>query len=173
MMMALALQASGVVDRRLFCFDTFEGMPLPNPVDVRHADGMPAAAILSDMPNEQGNPYWAICPLETVLSNLATTGYPPALIRCVKGRVETTLPQQLPERIALLRLDTDWYESTKHELIHGWPRVSPGGVILIDDYGFWRGARQAVDEYLTETGASLLLNRIDETGRIGVKLGDP
>jgi hypothetical protein len=93
-------------------------------------------------------------------------------VRFVAGRVEDTLPARAPERIAILRLDTDWYESTRHELVHLFPRLSAGGVLIIDDYGHWQGARRAVDEYLEETGVRLLLNRIDTTGRIGVKL-DP
>jgi O-methyltransferase len=61
----------------------------------------------------------------------------------------------------LLRLDTDWYESTRHELEHLYPRLVMGGVIIIDDYGHWKGARLAVDEYLAERRIPLLLNRID------------
>ncbi len=74
-----------------------------------------------------------------------------------------------PAQIALLRLDTDWYESTYHELVHLYPRLSSGGVLIIDDYGHWKGARRAVDAYISEQKLSLLLNRIDYTGRICVK----
>ncbi|HEV2335639.1 MAG TPA: TylF/MycF/NovP-related O-methyltransferase [Stellaceae bacterium] len=171
MMMALALRAFGASARVLHCFDTFEGMPPPGAPDIRHDDGASAAAILATSPKDEDSVYWGLSPLETVRSNLAATGYPPQRIKYVKGKVEDTLPAHLPERIALLRLDTDWYASTRHELIHLYPRLAEGGVIIIDDYGFWRGARQAVDEYLAESGARLLLNRIDVTGRIGVKLG--
>ena len=72
----------------------------------------------------------------------------------------------MPERIALLRIDTDWYESTRHELVHLYPRLSPGGVLIIDDYGHWQGARKAVDEYFQ---AGLFLNHIDYTGRLAIK----
>jgi O-methyltransferase len=171
MMMALALQAFGVPERVLHCFDTFEGMPPPGPADIRHDDGASAAAILAASPKNEDSAYWGTSPLETVRGNLAATGYPLEHIRFVKGMVEDTLPAHAPERIALLRLDTDWYASTRHELIHLYPRLAEGGVIIIDDYGFWRGARRAVDEYLAESGARLLLNRIDVTARIGVKLG--
>lgn len=94
--------------------------------------------------------------------------YPTERIHFVKGLVQDTVPVQAPERIAILRLDTDWYASTKHELTTLYPRLSPGGVLLIDDYGWWQGSRQAVDEFLRETGARLLLLRMDE-GRIAVK----
>jgi hypothetical protein len=83
--------------------------------------------------------------------------------------VEETLPERAPDRIAVLRLDTDWYESTKHEMEQLYPRLSPGGVLLLDDYGHYEGARRAVDEYLAARGERLLLNRIDYTGRVAVK----
>lgn len=88
----------------------------------------------------------------------------------VKGKVEDTVPEKAPDRISLLRLDTDWYESTYHGLLHLYPRLSVGGVLIIDDYGHWAGAKKAVDQYLNENHLKLLLNRIDDTGRIGVKL---
>ncbi|HSR89761.1 MAG TPA: TylF/MycF/NovP-related O-methyltransferase, partial [Gemmatimonadales bacterium] len=80
-------------------------------------------------------------------------------------------PDAAPSTISLLRLDTDWYESTRHELTHLFPRLSPGGVLIIDDYGHWQGARKATDEYFARHSVRMLLNRIDYTGRIGVKLG--
>ena len=88
----------------------------------------------------------------------------------IKGKVENTLPEYAPKQIALLRLDTDWYESTKHELIHLFPRLVSGGVLIIDDYGYWIGAKKAVDEYFSQTKTKILLNRIDQTGRIAVKI---
>ncbi len=103
----------------------------------------------------------------------APTCCPPATRRsgstCVVGMVEETIPAEAPERIALLRLDTDWYASTKHELETLYPRLVNGGVLIVDDYGHYEGARQAVDEYFAETGERVLLNRIDYTGRVAVK----
>jgi hypothetical protein len=93
-------------------------------------------------------------------------------VRLVKGKVEDTVPKNAPEEIALLRLDTDWYESTRHELVHLFPRLVPGGVLIIDDYGHWQGARKAVDEYIAGNQVKILLNRVDYTGRIGVKIAN-
>jgi hypothetical protein len=112
---------------------------------------------------------WFYSPLDEVQANMRRTGLAPERFEFVRGRVEDTIPARLPERIALLRLDTDWYESTRHELIHLFPLLEPGGVLIVDDYGAWEGARRAVDEYFDETGTKILLSRIDETGRIGVK----
>ncbi len=171
MMMALALQKFGDTSRRIQCFDTFEGMPAPGDADIRHDTGESAAEILAATTRDEDHVMWALAPLERVQQNVATTGYPADLIAYRKGKVEDTLPAQAPERIALLRLDTDWYESTRHELVHLYPRLAGGGVLIIDDYGFWRGAREATDEYFAADKRPPLLNRIDATGRIGVKPG--
>lgn len=82
--------------------------------------------------------------------------------------VEDTVPADAPDTISILRLDTDWYTSTRHELTHLYPRLSSGGVLIIDDYGYWQGSRTAVEEFLAETGARLLLTRIS-AGRLAVK----
>ncbi len=87
----------------------------------------------------------------------------------IAGRLEETIPRQVPEQISLLRLDTDWYESKRHELEHLYLRLAPGGVLINDDYGFWQGARQAVDEYSARNSQKILLNRIDHTGRLAIK----
>lgn len=99
---------------------------------------------------------------------MADTGYPIERVRFVEGRVEDTLPVRVPDRISLLRLDTDWYESTRCELEHLFPKLVPGGVLIVDDYGHWEGCRRAVEEYFDENNIPMLLNRIDYTGRIGI-----
>jgi len=86
--------------------------------------------------------------------------------------VERTVPDAAPENIALLRLDTDWYSSTKHELIHLYPRIVRNGVLVIDDYGHFKGARDAVDEYMRNDKVPILLNRVDYSGRVGIKISD-
>jgi hypothetical protein len=84
--------------------------------------------------------------------------------------VEDTIPREAPAEIAILRLDTDWYESTKLELIHLYPKLSIGGILIVDDYGHWEGARRAADEYIRENKLVILFQRIDYTGRIAVKI---
>jgi O-methyltransferase len=90
----------------------------------------------------------------------------------IQGDVAVTLevPNNLPEGIAVLRLDTDWYESTKKELEILYPRLSVGGVLLVDDYGHWVGAREAVDEYFKRHNNRPFLVYNDNTGRAGVKV---
>jgi O-methyltransferase len=154
--------------RKLYLFDTFEGMSAPTAVD-RSLRGELASDLLESSDPRSSN-VWAYGALDEVKANLRRTGYDEADIVFVQGKVEDTIPMRAPERIALLRLDTDWYESTYHELVHLYPRLSVGGVLIIDDYGHWQGARKAVDQYIEENRLKLLLNRIDYTGRICVKL---
>jgi hypothetical protein len=104
-----------------------------------------------------------------VRNNVCGTGYPREKLHFVVGKVEDTIPATMPRKIALLRLDTDWYDSTKHELSHLFPLLRPQGVLIVDDYGHWQGARKAVDEYFAAHQTGILLHRIDYTGRIAVK----
>ncbi len=152
----------------LHLFDTFEGMSEPTPED-RNLKGQLATETLANA-DKATSWSWAYSPLEEVRENLRATGYDPDKIVFVEGKVEDTIPDHAPAQISLLRLDTDWYESTYHELVHLYPRLSVGGVLIIDDYGHWNGARKAVDQYLGENNLKLLLHRIDYTGRICVKL---
>jgi hypothetical protein len=161
MAMALTLLQLGERDRSLYLFDTFSGMTPPSDVDVDY-QGQQAQVILDAVRCEASQ--------QEVENAVFSTGYDREKIHFVPGRVEETIPAYAPESIALLRLDTDWYESTQHELVHLFPRLERGGVIIIDDYGHWRGARQAVDEYIAQRQIPLLLHRIDYTGRIAVKL---
>ena len=155
-------------DRHLHLFDTFEGMTDPGEQDVSF-DGQRAAELMRASRRTESDPVWCYAPLETVRTALYSVGYDRGRIHFIRGRVEDTVPGQAPERIALLRLDTDWYESTRHELVHLYPRLSPGGVLMIDDYGHWQGARKAVDEYIAAHRLPLFLQRIDYTGRCAVK----
>jgi hypothetical protein len=168
MLAALALLEKGDSGRTLWLFDTFEGMSEPTEHDVD-----PNGARMLDEwdrhRGQTGDPVFAFGALEEVRGNIAETGYPAERVRYVQGKVEDTIPGEAPERIALLRLDTDWYESTRHELDHLYERLAPGGVLIIDDYGHWAGARQAVDEFFAGRDDAPLLSRIDYTGRIGVK----
>ena len=159
----------GRVDRDLFLFDTFAGMSDPSAADVDWA-GVPATQQLARESAEEAESIWCYSPIEEVQRAMYATGYDRSRIHFVKGMVEQTIPGAAPEAIALLRLDTDWYESTRHELIHLFPRLVPGGVLILDDYGHWQGARQAWDEYCAEHRVTMLLNRVDYSARIGVKL---
>jgi len=158
MAIALTLLRENCSDKILYLYDTFSGMTAPTKVDVDFFGRRPSNWA-----------EWAIAPIADVKGAVYSTGYPPERIHFVKGRVEDTLPSRAPDNICLLRLDTDWYESTRHELVHLFPRLSSGGVLIVDDYGQYRGARKAVDEYFYECGVPVLLHRMDFSGRICIK----
>jgi O-methyltransferase len=168
MMAALTLLALGKTDRNLFLFDTFAGHPRPNP----ERDHKEHYEFWLRRKRTDQSSSWAEVALEEVRGNLASTGYPSEKLSFVKGIVQETIPANAPGAISLLRLDTDWYDSTNHELHHLYPRLVPGGVLIIDDYGEMRGQKQAVDEFCERNGLALLLNRIDHSGRIAVKSVD-
>jgi O-methyltransferase len=168
-MMAVAHTLNGLGDqsRILHLFDTFEGMTKPTPEDVdflgRH--------VLDEWNQAHcgGLNTWARAGLPQVRQAMLATGYPDTNIRFVKGRVEETIPGSAPQTIAILRLDTDWYESTRHELEHLYDRLTPGGVLILDDYGHFAGARKAVDEFIERKRLPLYLGRVDYSCRVAVK----
>lgn len=161
---ALTLLRLGDTERELFLYDTFEGMSKPTDADSS-LDGASASELLET--TEKGTGVWCYASIEDVRENILSLGYPSDKIHLVKGKVEDTIPSRLPRSISLLRLDTDWYESTKHELEHLYPLLVRGGVLIIDDYGHWQGARKAVDEYFA--GKPMYLHRADYTGRVAIK----
>ncbi|MCA9161780.1 MAG: class I SAM-dependent methyltransferase [Planctomycetales bacterium] len=169
-MMAVArtLRLYGDDHRELYLFDTFAGMTPPGRHDEtrqgRSAEGRFRRSLTSG-----GQSRWCFASLDEVRNNMGSTGYDAARCHFIAGDVLKTLPTEAPQQIALLRLDTDFYESTKHSLACLYPRLVTGGVLLLDDYGWWRGARRAVDEYFDEHPPRPLLNRIDHAARIGIK----
>jgi O-methyltransferase len=160
----LALQEAHEV-RDLYLFDTFAGMTRPTEDDVDFRGDDACNRFIPDV--EGTDKTWCYAGIDDVRRNLGQLHYPQERIHFIKGDVLQTLPDRAPDQIALLRLDTDWYESTRHELntLHG--RLASGGVLIVDDYGHWGGSRKAVDEFFEATAP--LLCRIDYTGRIAVK----
>jgi hypothetical protein len=169
MMAALTFAACGDTGRELYLYDTYEGMPKPSKRDVDLL-GESALDTWDEETRSVADHIRCEASLEDVQHNLGTTGYPTDRIRFIRGKVQDTIPVNVPDRIAVLRLDTDWYDSTLHELEHLYPRLQPGGALIIDDYGHWEGVRQAVDEYFKQV-PRIFLGRIDYTGRIGIKPG--
>ncbi|MFN7020439.1 MAG: TylF/MycF/NovP-related O-methyltransferase [Phycisphaerales bacterium] len=169
MLCALRLARAGDAHRRIWLYDTFTGMAPPTDQDVSSTGA--TTREIWEASQRAGHNEWCYAPLDDVKRNMASTGLSPDRFEFVQGRVEDTLPIRTPERIALLRLDTDWYESTRAELTHLYPRLSPGGVLIVDDYGQWMGQRRAVDEFLASlpAGRRPLLARIDRSCRMGVK----
>ncbi|MCH7555588.1 MAG: class I SAM-dependent methyltransferase [Proteobacteria bacterium] len=167
MAMALTLLDEGAAERELFLCDTYEGMPEPSAEDIG-VTGKSAHPTWKKRLAD-GKSQWCRAGIEEVRANLSSTGYDGARMHFLKGRVQDTLPDDRIGPIALLRLDTDWYDSTKWELEQLYPQLATGGVLIIDDYGRWQGCRKAVDEYFAAQGINMLLGRIDSYARMGIK----
>ena len=169
MAMAKTLLQLGEPNRDLWLYDTFEGMTPPSSKDVEAVTGRTAEKLLESTPVSDGDNVWCVADLTDVQRNIASTGYPYSQTNFIKGDVAQTLQDQFPREIALLRLDTDWYESTKVELEVLYPLLNVGGVCILDDYGHWQGARAAVDEYFNDLGHRPYMHPIDFSGRVFIK----
>ena len=164
---ALTLLELGTTDRRLLLYDTFAGMTEPTDEDI---------SIFAKSAKRQyrkrlkdGVSTWINFPLEQVQENFRKIDYPQDKVIFVKGPVEDTLPARCHGQIALLRLDTDWYQSTKVELEQLFPMLAVAGILILDDFNRWLGSRKAVDEYFRKHGIRMFLMRIDDHCVVGVK----
>jgi hypothetical protein len=145
--MLLALEKNNCLDRTVHLYDTFEGMTPSTDAD-KDFKGRDANDLIKE------DSFWScISGLEEVQRNISQNSkYPSDLIKYHKGDICKT--EFIPDAISVLRLDTDWYESTKFELDHFYDKVSSGGIIIIDDYGWWKGCKKAVDEFLDSRNAN-------------------
>ena len=148
--MWVLLQAVKNVNIKIHGFDNFEGMVKPKEIDADYRN-VPASEMHSLFKKDKNKNSWAYCSLEEINKNINET-VPKHNIKLIKGIVEKTLlePKNLPDKISILRLDTDFYESTKIELEILYPKLVPGGFLIIDDYGHFKGCRKAVDEYFKD-----------------------
>ncbi len=169
MMIAFILKSRNELNRKIYLYDTYEGMSEPTDFD-KSIDGQTAKNLLLKSKNKEKDIIWCLASLEDVKENLSLVNYPIENIFYIKGKVEDTIKSDSPiHQIALLRLDTDWYESTKHELEYYYPKIQKNGVLIIDDFGHWEGCKKAVVEYFEKNKINVLLQRIDYTGRLAIK----
>ena len=147
-LLAESLKLFGDVSRKVFLYDTFEGMSDPTDLDIMLSDPNTSAKNMHFKGMGKAN-------ISRLNKNLDTMDYAKSNVVIVKGKVEDTIPGIMPEKISILRLDTDWYESTLHELEHLYPRLSVGGILIIDDYSCWAGSRVALEEYIKKHGLKL------------------
>lgn len=155
-------------ERQIWAYDTFAGMTAPTAADFKPAEEALDVAGKFESLERDGHNDWCMASEEDVLANFENR-VGDRKLNTVKGPVEETLarPENLPERIAILRLDTDFYESTKAEMDVLYPRLASGGVLIVDDYGEWAGARKAVDEYFADR--PVWLHYVTHTVRLMVK----
>ena len=161
---ALIMKVRKVNDRKLYLYDTFQGMPTPTEFDVDKY-GRTGFEMIEQYGDDIG---WCYASLEDVQKAFSVHSFD-FEIQFVQGDVLETLETTKPETISVLRLDTDWYESTAAEFQHLYPRLSTGGVLIVDDYGCWAGSRKATDDYFREMPEPMLI-RIDKEVRLGIKI---
>jgi hypothetical protein len=151
--------------REVYLYDTFEGYLATSEEDFQIQDGK----FFHELYKKDKN-YLCEANLNDVKTGMESSEYPANLVTYVVGDVLETIPKTLPRSIALLRLDTDYFDSTLHELTHLFPLVEPGGVIIIDDYDHWNGSKKACDEYFKSINENVFLMRM-ESGRMFIKRG--
>ena len=171
MMMCYAMNEFGAINnnKKLWLYDTYSGMANPSIYDENILNQNATSELKNIKKQENKKDIWAYSPLSYVKKNIEKTNIKNENVLFVKGLVEETLIDQKPEKISLLRLDTDFYESTKIELEKLYPLLEVGGILIIDDYGHWKGCKKAVDEYF-ENKQNIFFQQIDYSGIIGVKI---
>lgn len=157
-------------NKKQYLYDTFEGMSEPSSKDIDKYGVSAQSQLSSTSRKDADDNVWAYASLEDVKMNFTISKVNMNNISFIKGKVEDTIPQNIPESISLLRLDTDWYESTKHELEYLYPLLTEGGVLLIDDYGYWSGCKRAVDEYFLKLEAKPFFADLPDGGLIAIKI---
>lgn len=159
------------VPNKVWLFDTFKGMTEPTGDDVRASDGHSARQQYTSDQRATHN-AWCYASLDDVRNNFSKRDLLSDRVIFVQGDVCQTLANtaQLPDVISVLRLDTDWYESTRKELEVLYPKLTVGGCLIIDDYGYWSGSKKATDEYFATHAARPFLQYTDDTGRVAVKV---
>ena len=157
------------IEKKIFAYDTFEGMTEPGEHDQDLKD---VKALDTFKKYKSAKVPWCHSSIDEVKKNISKfdINIDKDFI-FIKGKVEETLKEtkNLPEKISLLRLDTDFYDSTKIELDVLFPRLQPGGVLIIDDYGHWKGSKKAVDEYFELKKNFYWFHRIDYASRLLIK----
>ena len=168
-MMALAhLQSRSNASRHLHLFDSWQGMPEPD----RDFDGALAVEYSGGVGGRTLEPIGrCVAALDEVRQLLEREiAYPPELIHYHVGWFQETLERTQVDKILLLRLDGDWYESTKICLEYLYPRVVKGEIVILDDYGYWAGCRKATDEFIERLSEPVMLHHIDADGRYFMKI---
>ncbi len=161
MFMANYLVDKSLADRRIYLYDTFSGMTDSGSLDI-DLNGKSAST--------DNVITWEPASLEEVKENMSTTNYPLENIVFIEGDISKTLKDNTPNKISLLRLDTDWYESTKSELKYLYPKLTTNGVLILDDHGHWLGARKAAEEYFAKSKEQIFLSKVNYSTRLGIKL---
>lgn len=159
------LKRRNIKSRDIYLYDTFAGLTEPSEKDVGISNGMSSEDVLLEWRRHNVNDVntWCYCPLGKVMSDLYAMNYSSNRLHFIKGDVRETLLDEnnIPKKIAVLRLDTDWYDSSKLELERMFHYLVPGGVLILDDYFYWKGQKDATDEFFKGTKYQYLITRVN------------
>ena len=163
------MERYNITNRKIFGYDTYEGMSEASNFDIKKDNTKASIKYEKLKKNNSNQINWNFASKEEVIENLNNNVKDTSNIDLIKGKVEETLQlsKNIPQKISVLRLDTDFYESTKIELEVLYAKLSVGGVLIIDDYGSWKGSRKAVDEFFHNK--KIWLHYIDHDGRLLIK----
>jgi hypothetical protein len=163
------LQEKYSLNRKIFAYDTFEGLSNPGIHDYDNQNVHANFYLKIEKKDRLIKNTHCFTPIEDVKKNYQLNTKKNKNLILIKGKVEETLKinKNLPKKISLLRLDTDFYSSTKIELEKLWSLLSKNGILIIDDYGFWKGSKKAVDDYFKN---KRFLVHIDESCRLIFKI---
>lgn len=170
--MAMILTLNNYIEERdVYLYDTFEGLPEPELWEkkILSKTGSKAIDKFNALKRQDGTSGWCRSEMGEVKRNVFSIPYNKDKIYFIKGLVEDTLLNNNHTKISILRLDTDFYSSTKIELEILYPKLVSGGVLIVDDYGHWSGAKKAVDEYISNNNLDLEFIVDDGTGRTIIK----
>lgn len=151
--MRAVLKARGITDRMVWVADSFEGLPEPDLEQYPADDGMDFSKI----------DHFAVS-VEQVKRNFDRYGLLDEQVRFLKGWFKDSLPEAPIEKLAILRVDADLYESTMDALVHLYPKVSPGGYVIVDDYGCFEACAKSVHDFVDKYGIDAEIKIIDWTG---------
>lgn len=158
MLTAETLSRLGVTDKDIYLYDTFAGFVGESTEhDINHVGRPIGHQKLQNF-------------LELTRDNMEMTSYPKEHYVFLEGDVRETVLEKSPDQISLLRLDTDTYETTLSELENLYPKLVKGGVLLLDDYGYSKGVRKAVDDYFDTPESVLFFQRANFSSRTAIKL---
>ncbi len=155
------------LQKSIFAYDTFDGMFNAEDIDINYKKKIAKKLLKNSKKDEKITNIHCFATIENVKKNISKyTNL--NNINFISGPVEKTLilEKNLPKKISILRLDTDFYQSTKIELDILFPRLVYGGILIIDDYGYWMGQKKAIDEYFNN---KQWLHRVDQSCRYIIK----
>lgn len=168
--LAAAIFKKYKIPYKIYLFDTFKGMTKPTKEDKKINDGQIASKLYKIYSNNF-NSEWCFSPIEEVKDNFKKFDLLDHNIFFIEGDVTKTLleSKNVPAAISILRIDTNWYKSTKMIFEKLYPKLKIGGILLSNDYAYWSGSKKATDDYFEKNSNRPYFQYVDSAGRTAIK----